>query len=329
MEYYNNEFKQAFLNNEEQPLKKSAHASCKSLFKNSIKKETKLNKDLYNFSTEEIAEVFSEAGWINASLVDSYKSCLKKYFLYAASKHLIPASNVSNTTRLRYTMINRTDTIKDTYYKTYNDFIAEFERLFNSTSVYKDYYITLRVKCLLSLAWFGVHPDDLISVTIADINIKEKTIHSKTLKRYVPIPDSVIDLCINLANITVYEDMLGKPIILPNNNTIIKVRDIITAVEENSLTLKCIMNNFKRDYINQIKKHSNNKEELEKFVQSLKLKKAAENGQFERAYQYEKANGEFKNNKDYGKIISSENKSTITKAYWLYKDWKNAMYSDT
>lgn len=328
MEFYNNEFKQSFLNNKEYVKNQNAYNVFKTVFKHTSKFEKELEKDLYKFSTQELVDMFGRAGWVKGSTINQYKSNIKKYYDYAAKQGLITLSQVASVGRVRYNMINRTEAISQMYYSSYKNFIAEFDRVFESVGEYKEYYITLRLKCILSLIWFGVHKNDLLSISLSDINKKDKTIHSKTLKKYIEIPDSVIDLCVKVAEITCYEEITGKMIVLPDTDEIIKVRNVMTATDNDALTLKFIFSNFKRVYLEQIKKVSNNKKELFKFVWSLNAEDIEDNGCFERAYRYEQQNGEFENNKDLGKFLDTECKSNINYKFWTYSDWKKVFHSE-
>lgn len=327
MEYYNNEFKQAFLNDEEYITSNTLYNACKTVFNKSRSIEEELGKDLYQFTTQELANLFGEVGWVTANAVNGYKSYIKKYYMYAEKHNKILPSDVVEVSRLRYEMINTLDAIKDIYYKSYDEFIGKFNFLFSDTGIYKNYYITLRMKCLLGLVWFGVHRKDILSLTMSDINLKDKTVHSKSLRRYIQLPDEIINLCVELANVTYYTEATGKIITLPEDDTIIKVRDVSNNIDDEGLVFRHLITNFKRDYLSQVKKFSHNKKELDKFIWSIKLERIKQNGCFERAYQYEKEKGVFESHNDYAKVTSLESRIGNTFSYLTYLNWKEVFYS--
>lgn len=319
MTYFNEKFKEEFLDYILRTSTKSVWSSCKTILKHSSVIEHQLNKDLYDFDTEELITLFEKAGWITRSYYDTSKTNLKKYFMYAISRNKIPEKDIIKFARVKFDVIKGGEKISSMFYKDYNSFLSAFNSIFEEHCEYLDYFVTERIKCIMSLAWFGACKADIFLIDKTDINTENNTIFLPAANKYITVPKDVIQLCIKLSEKEYYENYMGNITTFAKSDKVIKIREVINNIDDNDMVLKNLIANFKTDFLPSIIQINGS---VKAFLSTLKYERIEKNGRFEKAYNYEKRYSRFINSSEYAKLFQIVAASTARTEFSTYSKWK-------
>lgn len=325
MAYFNEEFKCSFLNKISEEGKKGVVASCKTVLKHSSDIERQLNKDLYDFDTKELIMLFEKAGWVTRSYFGTSKSNLKRYFMYAIACGKIPEKSIVKLARVRFEAIKGEQKLSSMYYKDYETFIKTFDQIFNNDIEYTEYFVINRIKCIMSLAWFGVCKSDIFKIEKKDIDLNNNTIFSPTDNEFITVPENVVQLCLRLAETEYYENYTNVITVFADNDKVLKVRETVNNIDNCELVLKNMIANFKTEFLPKIL--DTNEKSIKDFLSSLKYEQIERNGRFEKAYNYETRYVLFKKSIDYKNFFEISAQSTADNEFDIYLKWKEIFHN--
>lgn len=310
MEYYNNELKQAFLsylNNGN----KCAHnvRLVNTLFKQAKRVEVLLNRDLYTFTDTEVLLVLKEYDALSIPYCRQIRTYINKYFNFCIMQKLCKSANRPMLATLQVQQLGYDNLVYNMYYKDYMHMMEVFDTVtYNSMCTLTEY-----VKIYISLVFYGFPRNDLVNISVSDINVQNCTIYSHELQQEIGIPNEVIGLCYNLFN------MYGTRKV--GNNRLIYRTDYKNFSDDFISHQMARFNVLWKECISDLPYY-----QKEQYMHKIiDLAYIAKNGILYKCYLNEKQKGKYKNSMDMWKRNDLDGgANTIVYTYRLYRLWKDA-----
>lgn len=320
--FYNNEFKQEFLNREkERGQQITLYAN---IFEKAKPIESKTDRDLYTFSDKDIIKILQSFGYMTVTNFYHFKGKIKQYLAYAYEKGCTSERPENVLYEVTYTSLGLDEDSRDfrnKYYRSYDHMIETFDRVMeDSNSI-----TTIRIKIMISLVFWGMPKEDLLKLTVDDVNFLDRTVYSQTLKEHIKMPSEVITLCLASANEQEFKDETGRKTQVVDPKTVIKLKS--NTKERNIEPSKIINSTFKmftKTWEENVKKLP---EEIRADYadKTFTLKNIEKNGFIWNIYQKEtEQKNKFTNNADFMRAANIKSPSTGYTYWKLYIQWKRA-----
>lgn len=318
---YNEEFKQAFIETLPSELLKT---KTRTVFYATYAMEMKKDKDVFDFDKQELIALFESCNWTNKNYFSISRSSIIKYMIFAVQSSKINEDNMSNIVSLKYTDINNFASYLNRYYKTFDDLANTLNKVFESETD----FILLRTKCVCGLLWYGIPEEDIMELSLEQVDSVHNTIQCLSEKNKIAVSKNIIDWCNILGNTFAFVDELGRSCFLSSSKTIIKTKTLQTETRILNRSSYDSLKMFINISIKTIEKRlAKMTEEQRSFVnyKGIAIKTIEKNGRFAKAYKKEKESTPFVNSGDYRDALGTERHRSIdNREFEEYCSWKKA-----
>lgn len=142
---------------------KHTKSTLRSLFNMSEPFENFLGKDLCEFTIQDFIFMFEQIGWTKGQTVKNKRSLIQKYVNWSISKKYVRSDVQSNIERLSFTDLEPKFNSK-LYYKSIEDLIDAFERVYKKAGFDISYYSRNISYC--ALYWYNLTNDQLSNIAL-------------------------------------------------------------------------------------------------------------------------------------------------------------------
>jgi hypothetical protein len=195
--YYNNDRKIEYLTTQHSDAKDSNVKNIASVFNMAAKFEAINNKDLCEFTFDELLAMFNLNQWGNFATFKTKKTIITNYIKYCISNNLCYNDNLRDILRLNHTDIKKKSKFEIEYYKDFDDFHNTIQTLFNDGG--QQYEVNLSNIGILYLLWFGFEKEEIIEIRNDDFDSVKRTITCRSTNRTVHIDnDEVLTMFMHL-----------------------------------------------------------------------------------------------------------------------------------
>lgn len=174
--YYNNERKNKFLNFiSETSVAEGTMISLSSFFHGTRQDEQRLNKDICEFTFDEIRRVFALKGWNRLQLRINYTKHFKDYVEWCCQQQLVSKEQYEVACNFKTFSPTDEDFIEKSYYFSEDDLVYRGTILLKKTDLTVTYYA--RAVIMWFMYFHQLEFDDMKKIRKTDVSLENRTVY--------------------------------------------------------------------------------------------------------------------------------------------------------
>lgn len=163
----------------------------KSVFNISYKYETMFQKDVADFSFDDLKTLFTAAGWTKSLTFYGKRTYIIEYYKWCIDNMFTAPSSLEEINRLEYADIANNNHIFNQYFKSVED-IMDFVKIvyFDKDESYSD-----RSVCCAGLVWYGVSRFDIPLIKPSDFDFDKLELVITNSNKVYKLSQQFADVC--------------------------------------------------------------------------------------------------------------------------------------